>query len=60
VTVDNLCGSPSKTRYQSRLGPHECWAIFEGTQIGTAQAHTIDAERAALISVASAFDLTIH
>lgn len=50
----------SGLRYGSRLGTWECWAIFEGTQIGRNSSNAIAKTESALERVARTFDLTIH
>jgi len=50
----------SGIRYASRLGPWECWAIFRGAQIVDSRATAIQKSNPAILSVARAFDLTIH
>lgn len=50
----------SGIRYGSRLGSHECWAIFEGTQIVDASAYTISKSDDRLLEVARDFGLSVH
>jgi hypothetical protein len=47
-------------RYGSRLGPYECWAIFDGTRVELADDLSIGANREALEKVAHDFGLTVH
>jgi len=46
-------------RYESRLGPYECWGIFDGNTISLIDEFTIDATTQARHSVASDFGLSI-
>lgn len=50
----------SGIRYKSRLGPWECWAIFEGNEIANTKAQSIARHDDALLAVARILDLTIH
>ena len=49
----------SGVRYESRLGPYECWGIFDGNTISLIDEFTIDATTQARHSVASDFGLSI-
>jgi hypothetical protein len=50
----------SGIRYMSRLGDHECWAIFGGTVVTLALEQTIEKRDSALERVAHEFGLTVH
>ena len=50
----------SGIRYGSRLGPHECWAIFDGTAVGLIREVTVEADSPAFRTVAAAFGLAPH
>ncbi|EPR75856.1 hypothetical protein ADILRU_1816 [Leifsonia rubra CMS 76R] len=50
----------SGLRYESRLGPHECWALFSGTPIDLIEELTISKERTDLQVVARRYGLTVH
>jgi len=50
----------SGIRYESRLGPHECWAIFDGTAVELIDQITIDPFSAELRTIASTYGLSIH
>jgi hypothetical protein len=43
----------SGIRYESRLGPHECWAIFDGTAVGLVEEVTVEVDSPALLAVAA-------
>jgi len=47
-------------RYESRLGPHECWAVFDPAEIVRDEVRAIRRDDRELQSVARRFDLTIH
>lgn len=47
-------------RYGSRLGPYECWAIFEGATIVNRVENAIPKADAALLVFANDFGLTVH
>lgn len=49
----------SGIRYLSRLGEHECWALFEGTPMTEVNRETIDLADPALVAVAADFGLRI-
>jgi len=55
-------GTPlySGLRYESRLGPFECWAIFAGSTVVPQQTVAIQKTDDALLRVARTFDLTVH
>jgi hypothetical protein len=61
VAVDDE-GSPvySGLRYESRLGPHECWAIFSGVEIVRAAFEAIPRTNPDIGAVAKVFGLTVH
>jgi hypothetical protein len=40
----------SGIRYESRLGPHECWAIFDGTAVGLVEEVTVEVDSPALLA----------
>lgn len=40
----------SGIRYESRLGPHECWAIFDGTAVGLVEEATVEVDSPALLA----------
>jgi hypothetical protein len=46
-------------RYGSRLGTHECWAVFEGAEIDLVEEFTIDRTLVDLTQIESSFGLTI-
>ncbi|PRZ34799.1 RES domain-containing protein [Antricoccus suffuscus] len=46
-------------RYVSRLGNHECWAVFDGTGVTQRRARTIDQNNPDLLRVAADFGLRI-
>ncbi|SDO31976.1 RES domain-containing protein [Cryobacterium flavum] len=50
----------SGIRYGSRLGPHECWAVFDGTAVSLIREVTVEADSPALRTVAAAFGLALH
>ena len=50
----------SGIRYGSRLGPHECWAIFDGTAAGLIKEVIVEADSPALRTVAAAFGLAVR
>lgn len=50
----------SGLRYESRLGPHECWAIFSGVQLTDTKFEAIPRTNPHISSVARSFGLTIH
>lgn len=50
----------SGLRYESRLGPYECWAIFDGVAIVNSRLDAIAKGHPALVAVAREFDLSIH
>lgn len=50
----------SGIRYESRLGPWECWAIFDGSNIRSSTSSAISSRDGSLNSVAKQFGLTIH
>ena len=50
----------SGIRYESRLGPHECWAIFDGTAVELIDQITIDPFSAELRTIVSTYGLSIH
>lgn len=47
-------------RYGSRLGPHECWAIFDGTTVTLREEREILTDDQALIEVAAQMDIAIN
>lgn len=61
VTLDDN-GDPafSGIRYMSRLGNHECWAIFDGTAVQLEDRIAVGKNDDALLRVARDFGLTIH
>ena len=54
-------GTPtySGIRYVSRLGDHECWAVFDGTRLTQRRGHTIDTDDEDLLAVAADFGLRL-
>jgi len=50
----------SGIRYGSRLGPHECWAIFDGTTAGLIREATVEVDSPAALTVAAAFGLAVR
>lgn len=50
----------SGIRYGSRLGPHECWAIFDGTAAAVIRGATVEVDSPALRTVAAAFGLAVR
>ena len=50
----------SGIRYGSRLGPHECWAIFDGTAAGLIREVTVEVDSPALRAVAADFGLAVR
>ena len=46
-------------RYVSRLGNHECWAVFDGTGVTQRRGRTIDLDDPDLLRVADEFGLRI-
>lgn len=61
VTLDPS-GEPafSGIRYMSRLGDHECWAIFDGTEVRMKTGIAVGKHDDALLRVARDFGLTVH
>lgn len=55
-------GNPlfSGIRYLSKHGAHECWAVFDGTDIEERAARSIDVTQPELIEVARTFNLTVN
>lgn len=47
-------------RYESRLGPHECWAIFSGATIELSDELSIGKTSISLLTTAREFGLIIH
>lgn len=47
-------------RYMSKVGEHECWAIFGGAEVSTIRTLPIEKSDRDLLAVAAAFDLTVH
>ena len=47
-------------RYVSRLGDHECWAVFDGTDVALHSSEPITAGHHALHAVATVYGLTIE
>lgn len=56
-TTDDGTPEFSGIRYESRLGPYECWAIFDGTTVELADEERID-EQPELVEVMDAFGLS--
>jgi hypothetical protein len=50
----------SGLRYESRLGPHECWAVFTGTRITAFEAMAISKTHPDLVAVARSYGLVVH
>lgn len=50
----------SGLRYESRLGAHECWAVFAGTRITVITESAIAKTHPDLLTVARTFGLTAH
>lgn len=50
----------SGIRYSSRFESHECWAVFEGVQLGAVATSPISRHDRDVESVARAFGLIIH
>lgn len=50
----------SGLRYESRLGPYECWAIFAGVAIVNTRFDAIAKNHSGLEAIARDFDLSIH
>jgi hypothetical protein len=50
----------SGLRYESRLGPHECWALFSGTRIAVIEEMAISKTHTDLLAVARDYGLTVH
>lgn len=50
----------SGLRYESRLGPYECWAVFAGTRISVAEELSISKTNSDLLAVARTYGLTVH
>ena len=46
-------------RYTSRLGPWECWAVFDRTQFVERERHAIDASMPELTKIARTFGLKV-
>ncbi|MGV8913615.1 MAG: RES family NAD+ phosphorylase [Rhodoglobus sp.] len=47
-------------RYESRLGPHECWAIFSGATIELKEELPIERTDTSLLTTARGYGLVIH
>jgi hypothetical protein len=60
-TATNEDGEPtySGLRYKSRLGNHECWAVFDGTELHLSNRRPIELTDPDLIAVADQFGLRI-
>lgn len=50
----------SGIRYISKLGDHECWAVFDGTDFEITRRRTIEKTDPDLLRVAETFGLTVH
>lgn len=58
--VDGGQGVYSGIRYGSRIGSHECWAIFDGTTALVTSELDINADDAALLEVAAEMDIAVN
>ena len=58
----DACGHPLYPGicYESRLGPHECWAIFEGTGAKLVDEVNVEIDAPALRAIAGVYSLSIH
>ncbi|NRD09200.1 RES family NAD+ phosphorylase [Rathayibacter agropyri] len=52
--------SYSGIRYVSKLGDHECWAVFDGTESDVTRRKAVDKTDPDLLRVASTFGLVVH
>jgi hypothetical protein len=48
------------TRYVSRLGDYECWAILDGTEVLWADEQSIDPANSDMLAVAATYNIRIR
>lgn len=59
ATDSNGAPKYSGVRYISRLGNHECWAVFDGTELQVRKREGLELSNSALQKVAGSFGLRI-